>query len=104
MVSKPQTPIRNLDEHGLNGGPRLAAGVAADDGGVMAKVIEFYVSDSLPKKSKCIARKEPGKLIEFRSPRTNQANSNSAQWPGMCMMYIAPFTSNPASGSTSDTM
>jgi len=33
MVSKPQTPITNLDKRGLNGEPRLAAGVAADDGG-----------------------------------------------------------------------
>jgi hypothetical protein len=33
MVSKPQTPITNLDNHGLNGEPRLAAGEAADDGG-----------------------------------------------------------------------
>jgi hypothetical protein len=71
--------------------------------GVMAKVIEFYVSDSLPKKSNYIARKERGKLIEFRPPKTNQANSNSAQWPGMCMVYMAPFAANPASGRTGDT-
>ena len=57
----------------------------------MAKVIEFYVSDSLPKKSNYIGRKERGKLIEFRLPKGNQANSNSAQWSGMCMVYIAPF-------------
>jgi hypothetical protein len=31
----------------------------------MAKVIEFYVSDFLPRKSNCIARKESRKLIEF---------------------------------------
>ena len=70
----------------------------------MAKVIEFYVSDSLPKKSNYIARKEHGKLIEFRSPNRNQANSNSAQWPGMCMVYIAPSAGNSAIGQTGDTM
>jgi hypothetical protein len=70
---------------------------------VMAKVIEFYVSDSLPKNSNHIARKERGKLIEFRLPKRNQANLNSAQWPGMCTGYIAPFAANPASGRTGDT-
>jgi hypothetical protein len=70
----------------------------------MAKVIEFYVSDSLPIKSNYIARKEPGKLIEFRSPKRNQANSNSAQWPVMCMVYIAPFAANSATRRTGDTM
>lgn len=72
--------------------------------GVMAKVIEFYVSDSLPKKSNYIARKERGKLIEFRSPNRNQANSNSAQWPGTCAVYIAPFAANSENGRTGDTM
>ena len=70
----------------------------------MAKVIEFYVSDSSPNKSNCIARKERGKLIEFRSPKGNQANSNSTQWPGMCMVYIAPFAANSENGRTGDTM
>ena len=70
----------------------------------MAKVIEFYVSDSLPKKSNYIAREERGKLIEFRAPTKNQANSNPAQWPGMCMAYIAPFVANSASSPTDDTM
>jgi len=59
--------------------------------GLMAKVIEFYVSDFGPTKSNYITRKERGKLIEFRSPNGNHANSNSAQWSGMCMAYIAPF-------------
>ncbi len=54
---------------------------------VMAKVIEFYVSDSLSNKSRDTARKECGKLIEFRSPKTDQANSNSAQWPAMYGLY-----------------
>jgi hypothetical protein len=45
-----------------------------------------------------------GKLIEFRSPKRNHTNSNSAQWPGMCMVYIAPFAANSASGRTGDTM
>ena len=53
----------------------------------MAKVIEFYVSDSLPRKSNCIARKERGKLIEFRSPKKDPSNSNSAQWPAMYGLY-----------------
>jgi hypothetical protein len=70
----------------------------------MAKVIEFCVSDSLPRKSNYIARKESRKLVEFRVPKRNQANSNSAQWPGMCMAYIAPFEANSASGRTDDTM
>ena len=70
---------------------------------VMAKVIEFYVSDSLPKKSNYIARKEGGKLIEFRPSNRNQANSNSAQCSGMCMVYMAPFAANCASGRTGET-
>jgi hypothetical protein len=56
--------------------------------GLMAKVIEFYVSDFWPTKSNYIAGKQRGKLIEFRAPKRNQANSNSAQWPGMCMVYM----------------
>jgi hypothetical protein len=70
----------------------------------MAKVIEFCVLDSLPRKSNYIARKESRKLIEFRVLKRNQANSNSARWPGMCMAYIAPFEANSASGRTDDTM
>ena len=70
---------------------------------IMAKVIEFYVPDSLPKQSNYIARKERGKLIEFRSPKRNQADSNSAQWPGMCTVYMAPFGDNSASSRTGDT-
>jgi hypothetical protein len=73
-------------------------------GDVMAKVIKFYVSDFLPRKSNYIARKESGKLIEFRVPKRNQANSNSAQWPGMCLAYLAPFAANSASGRADDTM
>jgi hypothetical protein len=72
--------------------------------GVMAKVVEFYVPDSWPRKTKYIPRKERGKLIEFRPPKRNHANSNSAQWPGMCMVYMAPFAANSASGRTGDTM
>jgi hypothetical protein len=70
----------------------------------MAKVIEFYVSDSVPNKSNYIARKERGKLIEFRAPKRNQANSDSAQWPGMCMVYMAPFAANSASSRTGETI
>jgi hypothetical protein len=71
----------------------------------MAKVIEFYASDSLPKKSNCIARKERGrKLIEFRPSNRNQAKLNSAQWSEMCMVYMAPFAANCASGRTGETM
>ena len=68
----------------------------------MARVIEFYVSDSLRRKSNYIAPKEHGKLIEFRSPKRNQANShplNGQQY----MVYIAPFAANSASGRTGDT-
>jgi hypothetical protein len=54
---------------------------------IIAKVIEFYVSDSLSKQSRDIARKKCGNLIEFRSPKTDQANSNSAQWPAMYGLY-----------------
>jgi hypothetical protein len=57
----------------------------------MPKVIEFYDSDSLAKTANYKARKEPGKLIEFHASKGNQVNSHSAQWPGMCMAYIAPF-------------
>jgi len=67
----------------------------------MAKVIEFYVSDSLPRKSNCIARKERGKLIEFRSPKRNQANSHPLTGQ-QNMVYIAPFAANSASGRTGD--
>jgi hypothetical protein len=67
--------------------------------GVMAKVIEFYVSDSLSKKSSSIARKERGRVIEFRSPKTTHANLNSDQWPGMCTVYIASFAANSADRS-----
>lgn len=71
---------------------------------VMAKVIEFYVPDSLPNKTNYVARNERGKLIEFRSPKRNEVNSNSAQWAGTCMVYIAPFASNSASGPSGDSM
>ena len=73
--------------------------------GVMAKVIEFYVSDSVPNKSNYIARKEPGKLIEFRAPKRNEANPNTVLWPGMCMAYGAPFfAANFASSRTGETI
>jgi hypothetical protein len=69
---------------------------------IIAKVIEFYVSDSLSKQSRDIARKKCGNLIEFRSPKTDQANSNSAQCR-QCMVYIARFAANSASNRTGDT-
>jgi hypothetical protein len=96
--------MRPGDKPGLNGKPMLAVAGWQMMEGVMAKVIEFYVLDSLPNKSNYMARKERGKLIEFRAPKRNQANSNSAQWPGMCMVYIAPFAANSASGRNDDTM
>jgi len=68
----------------------------------MAKVIEFYVSDSLLKKSSYITGKEPGKLIEFGLPKGNQAGSSSAQWPAIYGLY-APFAANSASSQTGDT-
>jgi len=67
----------------------------------MAKVIEFYVSDSLLKQSNYIARNEPAKLIEFRSPKRNQANSHPLTGQ-QNMVYIAPFGANSASGRTGD--
>ena len=67
----------------------------------MAKVVEFYVSDSLLKQSNYIARNEPGKLIEFRSPKRNQANSHPLTGQ-QNMVYIAPFAANSASGRTGD--
>jgi hypothetical protein len=69
--------------------------------GAMAKVIEFYVSDSSLKQSNYIARNEPGKLIEFRSPKRNQANSHPLTGQ-QNMVYIAPFAANSASGRTGD--
>jgi hypothetical protein len=38
----------------------------------MAKVIEFYDSDSLAKTANYKARKEPGKLIEFHASKGNR--------------------------------
>lgn len=32
----------------------------------MAKVIEFYIPDSFPKRVNCIARVQRGKVIDFR--------------------------------------
>ena len=68
----------------------------------MAKVIEFYVSEFWPTRSNYIARNEPGKLIEFRSPKRNQANSHPLTGQ-QYMVYIAPFAANSASGRTGDT-
>lgn len=65
----------------------------------MAKVIEFYVSEFWPTRSNYIARKEGGKLIEFRSPKRNQANSQPPTGQ-QYMVYIAPFAANSASGRT----
>jgi len=70
---------------------------------IMAKVIEFYVSDSLSRNSSDIARQECGKLIEFRSPKRDQANSNSAQWPAMYGLYCT-IRCKPASSRTGSTM
>jgi hypothetical protein len=69
--------------------------------GLMAKVIEFYVSEFWPTRSNYIARKEGGKLIEFRSPKRNQANSHPLTGQ-QYMVYIAPFAANSASGRTGD--
>ena len=70
----------------------------------MARVIEFYIPDSLPKRLSCPARKEPGELIEFPSPKRNLPSSDSAQWPGIAVLYIAPFAANSVSDRTGDTM
>jgi len=53
----------------------------------MAKVIEFYVSDSLLKKSSYITGKEPGKLIEFGLRKETRLAQSSAQWPAI-MAYM----------------
>lgn len=47
---------------------------------VMAKVIEFYVPDSLQKKANVIARRKCGRVIEFRSAEANQPDSHSVEW------------------------
>jgi hypothetical protein len=59
--------------------------------GVMDRVIEFYVPDSLLKKVNYVDRNQRGKLLEFPLPKRNPANSNSAQWQGTGIAYIAPW-------------
>jgi len=70
----------------------------------MAKMIKFYVPDSLQQKANYKARKEGGKLIEFPSPKRNQLSSSSAQWLGMGLAYMAPFAANSVGGRTDETM
>ena len=57
----------------------------------MAKIIEFYVPDSLPKKVNYVDRNQRGKLLEFPIPKRNPTNSNSAQWQGTGIAYIVPW-------------
>ena len=68
----------------------------------MAKVIEFYIPNSFPKKVNCIAPNERGKLVEFSSQKRSQSSSSPAQWQGMGMAYFAPFAVNFASDRTGD--
>ena len=70
----------------------------------MAKVIEFYIPNSFPKRVNCIAPHERGKLVEFSSRKRDQPPSGSAQWQGMGIAYIAPFAVNFASDRTGDTI
>jgi hypothetical protein len=72
--------------------------------GIMARVIEFYIPDSLPQKDDYIARNERGTLIEFPTLKRNQPRRNSAQSEGMCAASIASFGVNFASGRTGDTL
>jgi hypothetical protein len=69
---------------------------------VMAKVIEFYVPGSLPRKVSYTARNDRGKLIEFPSPKGHQPSSNSVQRQGMSAAYIAPLAVNFANGQSDD--
>ena len=70
----------------------------------MAKVIEFYVLGSLPRKVSYTARNDGGKLIEFPSPKEHRPSSNSIQLQEMSSVYIAPFAVNFANGETGDTI
>jgi hypothetical protein len=69
---------------------------------VMAKVIEFYVPDSLLSKASDAASSDRGKLIEFPSPKGDQHRSNSVQRQEKSAVYIAPFAVNFANGQTGD--
>ena len=69
----------------------------------MARVIDFYIPDSLPTKVNSTARNERGKLIEFPARKRNQSHSSCAQSEGMCAEFIASFAANLASGRTGDT-
>lgn len=71
--------------------------------GVMAKVIEFYVPNSLPKKANYIARNERGKLIAFPSATGNHPDSGFARWHGISRPYIAPLAGDFASDGGCDT-
>jgi hypothetical protein len=53
---------------------------------VMTKVIEFYIPDLFAKRINCIARTEPGKVIEFRLPRGK----------GLTMEFREPASHDPS--------
>ena len=42
----------------------------------MAKVMEFYIPDSFPKKANCTARNQRGKVIEFPSQTDQRRYTN----------------------------
>jgi hypothetical protein len=67
----------------------------------MAKVIEFYIPEFFLRKVDCIAPHERGKLIEFRSPKSNQPDSNSVDWHVIGPKYIG-FAVNFASDGPGD--
>lgn len=69
----------------------------------MAKVIKFYLPDSLTKKANYTARNERGKLIEFSRARGNGPNSDSAQRRDMGRVYIAPLAVDFSSDGGRDT-
>lgn len=63
----------------------LDSGDAADMEDVMAKVIRFYVLDLLSKGIYHVARTEPGKVIEFRTPAEKD----------LVMQFRDPSSPNP---------
>jgi hypothetical protein len=78
---------------GFNGEPSVSSWRRMMED-VMAKVIKFYIPDSLPKKANYKGRGQLGKLIEFPSSKRNQSSSDSAQWVALGLAYIAPFAVN----------
>jgi hypothetical protein len=70
---------------------------------VMAKVFEFYIPASLPRKMNNTASNDHGKLIEFPSPKGWQADEDRLWRPEMSAAYIAPLGVNLAKDQKGDT-